>query len=307
MNDLIYVLKADTISVRQLPPGTALIGGSPDKDGFISVHSQERIANNTEMDSYAWRLYHAADRRYTGRPPTGCAGCDGRGHNDCWPLRRWPRCRSGTSDPQTVQAWSGEIADAVLGHRYKAGPLNPRTAEGLHREPRAWQLHQANNIWLIRTQAGQVLQSDCSERGACVHTLWKHNDPELPEILRKAEVAERTIARVVGAPAFGEVETVIAVPSPTHRYELRFVGSVPKLVLSAPNPIIQSTQLNLPEVNQRISLVSMANDPVPIEAGNQGVATKIRHFGEWAQIEVDWENGKPIMMSIPPDVWEPAE
>jgi hypothetical protein len=33
----------------------------------------------------------------------------------------------------------------------------------------------------------------------------------------------------------------------------------------------------------------------------------MRDFGEWAQIEVDWENGRPILMSIPPDGWEPAE
>ena len=42
MNYLIYLLKADTIPLRHLPPGTALIGGAPDKDGLISVHYQER-------------------------------------------------------------------------------------------------------------------------------------------------------------------------------------------------------------------------------------------------------------------------
>ena len=211
------------------------------------------------------------------------------------------------SDPQSVQALSGETAAAVLGRRYKAGPLTQRKAEGLHRETRAWQLYQANNVWLIRTQGGQVLQSDCRVRGACIHTLWNHNDAELPEILRKAGVAERVIARVVGALAFGEVKSEIAVPSPTHRDDPRFVGSVSKLGVSVPNLVVQAPDQYLPQVNQRIRLVSMPNDPAPIAPGSLGVVTKMRDFGEWAQIEVDCENGRPILMSIPPDVWEPAE
>jgi len=307
MNYLIYLLKADTIPLRHLPPGTALIGGVPEKDGLISVHYQERIPNNPEMDSYAWRLYHAADRRYSGAPTHRLCGVMAE---DVIMVGRYDASRGVVlefSDPQSVEALSGETAAAVLGRRYKAGPLTQRKAEGLHRETRAWQLYQANNVWLIRTQGGQVLQSDCRVRGACIHTLWNHNDAELPEILRKAGVAERVIARVVGALAFGEVKSEIAVPSPTHHDDPRFVGSVSKLGVSVPNLVVQAPGQYLPQVNQRIRLVSMPNDPAPIAPGSLGVVTKMRDFGEWAQIEVDWENGRPILMSIPPDGWEPAE
>ena len=54
----------------------------------------------------------------------------------------------------------------------------------------------------------------------------------------------------------------------------------------------------------RIELVFMPNDPDPIAPGTQGTVTDIKefNFGEWeVQISVDWDNGRTLMLVVPPD------
>lgn len=51
----------------------------------------------------------------------------------------------------------------------------------------------------------------------------------------------------------------------------------------------------------RIRLVAMGDDPDPIEPGATGTITGIRNMGEWLQIDVQWDNGRSVMLSVPPD------
>ena len=58
------------------------------------------------------------------------------------------------------------------------------------------------------------------------------------------------------------------------------------------------TQLN---VGDRIRLVSMTDDPDPIPVGTFGTVVGLYPHREWTQVDVDWENGRSLMLSMPPD------
>lgn len=62
--------------------------------------------------------------------------------------------------------------------------------------------------------------------------------------------------------------------------------------------------MKLPRPGDRIRLVAMDDDPNPIPTGTMGVVTTVDQHGAgrdaWAQIDVDWENGRTLMLSVPP-------
>ncbi|TWT65481.1 DUF4314 domain-containing protein [Crateriforma conspicua] len=57
----------------------------------------------------------------------------------------------------------------------------------------------------------------------------------------------------------------------------------------------------------RIRLVSMTDDPKPIAAGTTGTVVNIYLHDDWTQVDVDWDNGRSLMLSIRPDVVERVE
>ena len=63
-----------------------------------------------------------------------------------------------------------------------------------------------------------------------------------------------------------------------------------------------------PKVGDRICLISMAGDPNPIQFGETGTITEISRHGKgrdaWMQIDVDWDSGRNLMLSVPPDRFE---
>ena len=56
---------------------------------------------------------------------------------------------------------------------------------------------------------------------------------------------------------------------------------------------------------QRIELVAMPDDPNPIAAGTRGTVKRVRKVGTprdgFLQVDVDWDNGRSLMLSVPPD------
>ncbi|NND98822.1 MAG: DUF4314 domain-containing protein [Pirellulaceae bacterium] len=58
---------------------------------------------------------------------------------------------------------------------------------------------------------------------------------------------------------------------------------------------------------QRVRLVSMSDDPDPIAVGATGTIVNVRPLSDWSQIDVDWDNGRALMLSIPPDEIERIE
>ena len=58
---------------------------------------------------------------------------------------------------------------------------------------------------------------------------------------------------------------------------------------------------------QRIRLISMSDDPDPIAPGATGTIVSVRLLSSWSQIDVDWDNGRALMLSIPPDEIETIE
>ena len=58
------------------------------------------------------------------------------------------------------------------------------------------------------------------------------------------------------------------------------------------------------KVGDRIRLMSMLDDPDPIPAGTMGAVTEIHVHSGWAQLEVSWENGRMLMLVLPPDQFE---
>ena len=60
----------------------------------------------------------------------------------------------------------------------------------------------------------------------------------------------------------------------------------------------------VPAVGERIRLISMPEDPDPIPAGSLGTVRAIHPHHRWTQVEVDWDNGRRLMLSLPDDVVE---
>ena len=61
----------------------------------------------------------------------------------------------------------------------------------------------------------------------------------------------------------------------------------------------------------RIRLIAMGDDPDPVQIGQTGTVVDVsRHGGgndAWCQIEVDWDNGRTLMLVSPPDAFEIIE
>jgi hypothetical protein len=65
---------------------------------------------------------------------------------------------------------------------------------------------------------------------------------------------------------------------------------------------------NGPRIGDRIRLIAMPDYPDPIEPGAIGSVTDVGRHGEgsdaWWQIDVDWDDGRTLMLSSPPDRYE---
>ncbi|GAA4446116.1 DUF4314 domain-containing protein [Novipirellula rosea] len=55
------------------------------------------------------------------------------------------------------------------------------------------------------------------------------------------------------------------------------------------------------KMGDRIRLIRMADDPDPIPVGQRGTVVGIHPHGDWTQVDVDWDNGRSLMLSIPHD------
>jgi hypothetical protein len=58
-------------------------------------------------------------------------------------------------------------------------------------------------------------------------------------------------------------------------------------------------------VGDRVEMISMPDDPNPIEAGTQGIIEYINPVDlgteKFTQIGVKWDSGRTLMVVIPPD------
>lgn len=54
----------------------------------------------------------------------------------------------------------------------------------------------------------------------------------------------------------------------------------------------------------RVEMVSMADDPDPIQTGDRGLVTGKRYVnlnGGYWQVDVDWDSGRRLSVCVPPD------
>ena len=62
--------------------------------------------------------------------------------------------------------------------------------------------------------------------------------------------------------------------------------------------------IRIPQKGDRIRLISMDDDPAPIQSGQLGTIADINLVGsgpeQWMQIDVDWDNGRKLMLACPP-------
>ena len=58
-------------------------------------------------------------------------------------------------------------------------------------------------------------------------------------------------------------------------------------------------------IGDRIRLIKMQDDPDPIPPGEIGTVTGISHHDDdddiWHQVDVDWDQGRTLMLTMPPD------
>jgi hypothetical protein len=57
-------------------------------------------------------------------------------------------------------------------------------------------------------------------------------------------------------------------------------------------------------IGTRIRLLSMHHDPDPLPVGSLGTITEVNDLGTWHQITVKWDDGRTLMLSVPPDQFE---
>lgn len=59
----------------------------------------------------------------------------------------------------------------------------------------------------------------------------------------------------------------------------------------------------LPEVGSRVELLAMPNDPDPVPEGTLGTVTGVRGGGLYAQVHVQWDNGRTLSLIPGVDRW----
>ena len=62
--------------------------------------------------------------------------------------------------------------------------------------------------------------------------------------------------------------------------------------------------IDAPKVGDRIRLIRMPEDPDPIPIGSLGTVRGIHSHHGWTQVEVEWDNGRHLMLTLPDDVIE---
>ena len=62
--------------------------------------------------------------------------------------------------------------------------------------------------------------------------------------------------------------------------------------------------MTTPNSGDRIRLIAIPEDPDPIPPGTTGTVTAVRNYGTWSQVDVDWDNGRKLMLAVPPDQFE---
>jgi hypothetical protein len=61
----------------------------------------------------------------------------------------------------------------------------------------------------------------------------------------------------------------------------------------------------LPKTGDRIRLLDMPDDPNPIPIGELGTVVSVFSHGTgksaWHQVDVEWDHGHTLMLTLPPD------
>ena len=61
----------------------------------------------------------------------------------------------------------------------------------------------------------------------------------------------------------------------------------------------------VPQPGDRIRLLAMPDDPVPILTGEIGTVIEVMRHGNgkdaWHQVDVEWDHGRTLMLTLPPD------
>jgi len=58
------------------------------------------------------------------------------------------------------------------------------------------------------------------------------------------------------------------------------------------------------KTGDRVRLISMPNDPDPLPVGSLGVVLRVIAHSDWQQVEVAWDNGRKLMLTLPEDCVE---
>lgn len=100
------------------------------------------------------------------------------------------------SDAAALKAWCGESPDDVIGKRLAPGEASWQEAAAAvsdNSRPLGPQRPE-KGLW-FKTAAGQVL---CFDTVAKISMVYNHDDPELPDILFKADVAPAAYRLILG-------------------------------------------------------------------------------------------------------------
>jgi hypothetical protein len=53
--------------------------------------------------------------------------------------------------------------------------------------------------------------------------------------------------------------------------------------------------------DDRVELLEMPDDPDPVPIGTKGTIESVDELYNFTQVSVRWDNGRSLMLSIPPD------
>jgi hypothetical protein len=129
---------------------------------------------------------------------------------------------------------------------------------------------------------------------------------------RKTVESLRTLALALDAAILDEppgddalaLELVVVLQS----LEALMQGMLYRIAVGEPPQLSSGAATAKPKAGDRIRLVSMRDDPRPIQPGETGTIVGIKRHTRsgrfWAQIDVSWDNGRRLMLVSPPDRFE---
>jgi hypothetical protein len=200
----IFVPKAGSAAGHMVIPGSAIVA-TPKRE--IDGRAVCYYEGGRHIETYFEKLKIAAGRLMTRYPTIALAAFDlkelvqvGTYDGDRYVVTE-------ITNAATLQEWSGETSDQIMGLRLNPGPISWDDAVALARPPHSSPIGPStprrDGSVLYKTQAGQIIACNVLRKSA---EVYEHDDPSLPHLLDRLHLREDQIGYILGKnPSSGQM------------------------------------------------------------------------------------------------------